>query len=89
VRLFAWAVAHGQIAVSPVKAPRRRVTGQRVPFIFDYQSPEFTTGNTSMMLSPKTGLGMLLTQRSASSKEPASMMRIAAAMLRDPLKIHW
>lgn len=35
VRFFAWAVAHGQVAVSPVQAPRRRVTGQRVPFIFD------------------------------------------------------
>ena len=35
VRFFMWAVAQGQVSASPVQAPPRRVTGQRVPFIFD------------------------------------------------------
>lgn len=35
VRFFDWAVAQGHISASPVQAPPRRVTGQRVPFIFD------------------------------------------------------
>jgi len=35
VRFFEWAVAQGYVSVSPVQAPPRRVSGQRVPFIFD------------------------------------------------------
>ena len=38
VRFFAWAVAQGVLSISPVQAPPRRVTGQRVPFIFDQAS---------------------------------------------------
>jgi integrase len=37
-RFFDWSVAHGYVSGSPVQAPRRRVTGQRVPFIFDQTS---------------------------------------------------
>ena len=35
VRFFDWSVVQGRVSASPVHAPRRRVTGQRVPFIFD------------------------------------------------------
>jgi len=35
VRFFEWSVAQGLVSSSPVQAPPRRVTGQRVPFIFD------------------------------------------------------
>jgi integrase len=35
VRFFEWAVAQGYVSVSPVQAPPRRVSGHRVPFIFD------------------------------------------------------
>lgn len=35
VRFFAWSVGQGHRALSPVQAPPRRVTSQRVPFIFD------------------------------------------------------
>ncbi len=35
VRFFDWSVAQGRVSGSPVQAPQRRVTGQRVPFIFD------------------------------------------------------
>ena len=35
VRFFEWAVAQEYVLVSPVQAPPRRVSGQRVPFIFD------------------------------------------------------
>jgi integrase len=35
VRFFEWSVAQGHVSSSPVQAPPRRVTGQRVPFIFD------------------------------------------------------
>ncbi len=35
VQFFEWSVAQGHVSSSPVQAPPRRVTGQRVPFIFD------------------------------------------------------
>lgn len=34
-RCFDWMVAHRKLAASPLHAPPRRVTGQRLPFIFD------------------------------------------------------
>jgi integrase len=34
-RFFTWGVAQGHLLVSPVLAPPRRITGHRVPFIFD------------------------------------------------------
>ena len=38
VRFFEWAVAQGCVVGSPVQAPPRRVSGHRVPFIFDTQT---------------------------------------------------
>ncbi|MFQ5973601.1 MAG: tyrosine-type recombinase/integrase [Alphaproteobacteria bacterium] len=34
-RYFTWLVAHGQLATSPVRARPRRVTSERLPFLFD------------------------------------------------------
>jgi integrase len=34
-RCFGWLVAQGRLPATPLRAPSRRVSGQRVPFIFD------------------------------------------------------
>lgn len=55
VRFFAWAVAQGHLSSSPVQSPPRRITGQRVPFIFD-QATARRLLEIAMTL-PDNGLG--------------------------------